>query len=98
MNTYKKLLAISLITLSIGFSSSSFALSFADAKNGRMVRETSSGYLAAVTPSAAVNALINDINAKRKAHYTRISSQNGIALSAVEASAGKKAIKNMANW
>jgi uncharacterized protein len=40
-----------------------------------------------------VTALVNDINAKRKAAYTDIAQRNGTALDAVEQLAGKKAIE-----
>jgi len=68
------------------------ALDLQDAKSQGLVGETVNGYLGAVKSSAEVNALVNDINAKRKAEYQRIAKQNGIAVSDVEALAGKKAI------
>jgi len=69
-----------------------FALELHDAKAQGVVGESVNGYLGAVKSSPDVNALVKDINAKRKAEYERIAKQNGIAVSDVEALAGKKAI------
>ena len=69
------------------------ALELSAAKDDGVVGETSSGYLAAVKPSAEVNALVSSINSQRKAYYQKIAKENGIALEAVEMRAGKKAIE-----
>ena len=68
------------------------------AKHQGLVGEDSSGYLAAVTsqPSTDVRALIDNVNAARRAEYERIASQNGIAVGDVEKLAGKKAIDKTA--
>ena len=68
------------------------ALDLGEAKSKGLVGETSSGYLAAVKASGDVNALVNDINTKRKAHYQKIAKKNNISLEAVEVRAGQKAI------
>ncbi len=81
-------LAVALLTIS----SVVFALDLDSAKAQGQVGETDTGYLAAVSVSAEVNALVADINAKRKAEYQRIASQNGIALTDVEKLAAQKAI------
>jgi uncharacterized protein YdbL (DUF1318 family) len=70
-----------------------FALELGDAKSGGLVGETNSGYLAAVKPSGEVDALVKDINQRRKAHYEKIAKKNGIGLQAVEVRAGQKAIE-----
>lgn len=69
------------------------ALELGEAKSAGLVGETSSGYLAAVKPSNDVNALVESINSKRKAHYQKIATKNGISLEAVEVRAGQKAIE-----
>lgn len=79
------------------FSSSLWALDLHDAKAQGLVGETISGYLApvgSVTPE--ITALVNSVNTQRNAQYQRIASQNGIAVSDVEALAGKKAIEKSA--
>jgi uncharacterized protein YdbL (DUF1318 family) len=68
------------------------ALDLGEAKSKGLVGETSSGYLAAVKDSGDVNALVNDINSQRKAHYQKIANKNNISLEAVEVRAGQKAI------
>lgn len=70
-------------------------LSLDDAKRQGLVGETVEGYLAAVkgSPSAAVKALVDDVNAKRRAEYQRIARENGLELSQVEALAARKAIE-----
>jgi len=82
-------------TLSLGLllaAAQALALELHDAKSQGLVGETVNGYIGAVKSSPEVNALVQDINAKRKAEYERIAKQNGIAISDVEALAGKKAI------
>lgn len=69
-----------------------FAMGLGEAKSKGLVGETSSGYLAAVKPSADINALVKDINGKRKAQYKKIAAKNDISLEAVEVRAGQKAI------
>ena len=70
-----------------------FALDLDTAKTRGLVGETDTGYLAAVKPSPEVSALIEQINARRKAEYRRIATSNGIDLSAVVKLAAKKAIE-----
>lgn len=68
-----------------------FALDLTTAKNQGLVGETSKGYLGLVNnsnPEAA--ALVKTVNAKRKAKYQQIATQNGTQLPAVENLAGKK--------
>ena len=69
------------------------ALDLGQAKAQGLVGETNNGYLGAVKPSSSVNALVADINAKRKARYQKIAKQNSISLQAVEARAGLKAVE-----
>lgn len=73
-------------------------LSLADAKQQGLVGEQYDGYLAAVgSASPAVRALVNDVNAKRRAEYERIAQANNLALADVEALAGKKSIEKTAS-
>ncbi|MCF6435867.1 MULTISPECIES: YdbL family protein [Pseudoalteromonas] len=87
-------LLVTFTALSMAFSA--WALSLDSAKNQGLVGETASGYLAAVSSNAQVQALIDDVNAKRKAKYQQLAKKNGISLSQVEALAGKKAIEKTA--
>lgn len=63
------------------------------AKAQGLVGETVTGYLGAVKSSPEVQKLVNDINAKRKQHYKKISTRNKTPLSSVEKLAGKKAME-----
>ena len=78
------------------FPATAFAISLDAAKGQGLVGETPSGYLKAVdgNPSGEVQALVQDINQKRRAEYSRIAGKNGTSVSAVEALAGKKAIES----
>ncbi len=74
--------------------SPAFALTLEEAKDKNLVGEQTDGYLGSpkVNPSDKVEALIADINSKRKAKYQEIAKGNGTKLSAVEKLAAKKAI------
>jgi uncharacterized protein YdbL (DUF1318 family) len=82
--TLAALLMLSLFTLSAS------ALTLDQARNQKLVKETASGYLVAVKPSAEVNALVKKVNAGRKSAYQKIAKKQGAPLSAVEQGAGKK--------
>ncbi len=69
------------------------ALDLKSAKTNGLVGETKTGYLAPVKSGPEVAQLVKSINAKRKAHYQKISKRNKTTLSAVEQLAGKKAMK-----
>ncbi|MCB0318303.1 MAG: YdbL family protein [Bdellovibrionales bacterium] len=83
------------IILSFFLSSAAWAISLPDAKAQKLVGETPSGYLEAVSgsPSADVKALVDDINSKRRDEYKKIADKNKTKIAAVEALAGSKAIE-----
>lgn len=83
-----------LLALCIGLlTSNAYALDLQSAKTQGYVGEQASGYLGVVNNAAGVQALVNDINSRRKAHYEKIAKTNGTSLQVVEALAGKKAIE-----
>ncbi len=89
------MLKISIMTIvlyAIG-TTSAFALDLAGAKNSGVVGEQPDGYLGSVAsaPSAEIQALIKDINSKRKAVYEKISTRNKQSISVVEKLAASKA-------
>ena len=86
--------AILLLLASLGLAHPAFADALDDAKAAGLVGESSTGYLGVVSPpgDAATRALVDDINARRKARYREIAASNGIDLEAVELLAGQKAI------
>ena len=72
-----------------------FALSLDEAKAKGLVGEKTNGYLGAVNPSnAEAQALIEDVNQKRRQAYEDIAKRNRTSLQAVETLAGEKAIQN----
>jgi uncharacterized protein len=76
------------------FSLLAFALTLDVAKQQGLVGEQPSGYLGVVGKSTPeLEALVRDINQKRRAAYENIASRNGTDISAVEQLAGKKAIE-----
>ncbi len=54
-----------------------FALELHQARSSGMIGEKLDGYAAAIKASPEVNALVADVNAKRKQEYARISKENG---------------------
>lgn len=78
----------------------SWAVSLADAKTQGMVGEQPDGYLGIVKDSADAQALVKDINAKRRAAYEAIAEKHGQKLEDIEAAAAENAINKTApgNW
>ncbi|MEL0640478.1 YdbL family protein [Pseudoalteromonas aliena] len=92
MNTKKKLNIITLVS-AVCMSFSVWAISLDDAKNQGLVGEDSSGYLGLVVQNAEAKAVVDDINAKRKAQYLKLAKKNNLSLSQVEALAAAKTIE-----
>jgi uncharacterized protein YdbL (DUF1318 family) len=84
-----------LVALCVGTGFSAWALSLDEAKAKGQVGEKASGYLGAVTgENADVQALVSDINQKRRQAYEEIAKRNGTSLNSVETLAGEKAMQN----
>jgi len=92
MNTKKKLNIITLVS-AVCMSFSAWAISLDDAKNQGFVGEDGSGYLGLVVQNAEAKAVVDDINAKRKAQYLKLAKKNNLSLSQVEALAAAKTIE-----
>jgi len=87
------IVAVSLTMLAAG-ASSAWSADIRTAKASGQIGEQRNGYLGIVsTASGEVQALVRDINQKRKALYKGIASKNGTSLQTIEKIAGKKAIK-----
>lgn len=69
-----------------------YALDLQTAKAQGYVGEQANGYLGIVKNASGVQALTNDINSRRRAHYEKIAQRNKTSLQVVETLAGKKAI------
>ncbi len=72
-----------------------FALDLQQARSAGIVGETLEGYIAAVKPSAEANALVADVNAKRKQEYARISAANKQSVSVVAKLAAEQIINGL---
>ncbi|MEE4302405.1 MAG: YdbL family protein [Pseudomonadales bacterium] len=84
-----------LLTLLLGLTGPVRADALDDAKRDGLVGEQANGYLGVVEApgSAAIRALVEGINARRRERYLGIAADNGIDLEAVELLAGQKAIE-----
>ncbi|MBB1294002.1 MAG: hypothetical protein ACJAVX_000009 [Pseudoalteromonas rhizosphaerae] len=88
----KKLSIVTLLS-AVCLSFSAWAISLDDAKNQGLVGEDSSGYLGLVVQNAEAKAVVDEINAKRKAQYLKLAKKNNLSLSQVEALAAAKTIE-----
>jgi uncharacterized protein YdbL (DUF1318 family) len=91
----KKLIATILLVMAF---QSAWAIDIDTAKDQGLVGEANTGYLAAVqTPaSSEVQALIKDVNAKRKAHFERTAEKTDANLLQVQARFYELAVKKTA--
>ena len=71
------------------------ALDLSQARSSGMVGEKTDGYVAAIQSSGDVRKLAADVNAKRKAEYTRISKENGQPVDVVAKLAAPQIIKGL---
>lgn len=86
-------LAVTVVGTAVAFSA--FALSLDEAKAKGLVGERPNGYLGAVNPSnTEAQAVIADVNQKRRQAYEDIAKRNRTDLRSVETLAGEKAIQN----
>ncbi len=67
-----------------------------DAKAQGLIGEQVDGYVGAVGGNGGVQALVDDINAKRRAKYAEIAKERGAPTEAVAQIAGKKLIERTA--
>ncbi|MDF1764176.1 MAG: YdbL family protein, partial [Oleibacter sp.] len=70
---------------------SAFALELDNAKNMGLVGEMPNGYISVVsTTNLEAEALVDEVNAKRKAHYQEIANKQNTPLANIERIAGEK--------
>lgn len=72
-----------------------FALDLQGARANGSVGETARGYVAAVKSTAEVDALVAEVNAKRRQEYNKISAANGQSVDIVAKIAAEQIIKNL---
>lgn len=96
MNTLTKTLKFTAraALLALLFTGTVLAADLGDAKAEGLIGEKPDGYLGLVDSSAPadVRALVQDVNAKRRANYQRIAKQQGAPLAEVEKVGGMTAI------
>lgn len=79
----KRTLIAAFFALGLFLTSQAFAMELSQARAQGLVGETLDGYIAAVTPSPEANAVVADINARRREEYTKISRDNGQTVAVV---------------
>ncbi|WP_051222018.1 YdbL family protein [Neptunomonas japonica] len=91
IQTTTKLLSTLLLLVSV-IATPAWAITLGEAKTQGLVGETPSGYLASVhaTPNSNTLRLMNDINAKRKAAYTKSAKKAGVTLKVMEVRIGQR--------
>ncbi len=85
------LLALSILSLS----SPAFALDLNQARTQGIIGEQRDGYVKVLKPSADAQALANEVNARRKEEYARISRENGQAVNVVSTLAAQQIIQKL---
>lgn len=91
----KQIITISLVLACLAYAPAALALDLQSARTQGLVGEKPDGYVAAVQSSAEVNALVADVNAKRKQEYTRISKENGQPVDVVAKLAAPQIIEKL---
>lgn len=83
------------VLLGLFLAGAASAASLGSAKADGWIGEKPDGYIGLVRNDAPadVNALVSDVNTKRKAHYQRIAQEQGAPLSEVEKVGGATAIE-----
>lgn len=74
-----------------------FASALDDAKAQGLVGENQQGYLGVIVSSPETDALVKEINQKRKSKYQQLATKNAITLEQVEALAAKKTYSKTAS-
>lgn len=72
-----------------------FALDLQEARSAGLVGEGLSGYAEVIVNRPDVQALVKDVNAKRKQEYTRISQANGQSVDVVAKLAAEQVISRL---
>jgi len=78
--------------LALGLAAPALALGLADAKAKGLVGEQADGYLGVVSGGGEASALVQEVNAKRRAEYAEIAKKRGTAVDDVAALAGAKLV------
>ena len=79
-----------LVIVAIFASSSAFALDLHSARSSGVVVEKSTGYIEVVKSSAESEALVAEVNAKRKSEYEKIAKTKNVSVDIVATEAAKE--------
>ncbi|MDP9127596.1 MAG: YdbL family protein [Pseudomonadota bacterium] len=91
-----KFRSLALVTLFLSLMAfPALALDLHEARHTGLVGEKTDGYVAAIKPTADVQALVQSVNDKRLQEYTRISKQNGQPVDVVAKLAAQQIINNL---
>lgn len=71
------------------------ALDLQTARGQGLVGEKADGYITAIKSSAETEALVDEVNGKRKTEYARISKENGQSIEVVGKLAAAQVIQNL---
>lgn len=89
-----KVFATLVMALLLAFSAQ--AMTLKEAKSAGYLGEQRNGYLGQVSPNREAKAIMQQVNAKRRAHYQKLAAKNNISLADVAMLAGGKAIAKTA--
>jgi hypothetical protein len=83
------------LLLAVALASPAATLDLDAAKRDGLLGERADGYVGVVLaePAAELQALADDVNARRRAAYQEIARQNGTSIDAVAALAGRKLVE-----
>jgi uncharacterized protein YdbL (DUF1318 family) len=84
-----------LATIAVLWALPVLALDLQTARGQGLVGEKTDGYVAAVKSTADTEALVDEVNAKRKVEYARISKENGQPVDVVGKVAAEQVISNL---
>ena len=89
-----RILAVSVL-LALAVAAPAHALELEQARAQGLIGEQADGYIGAVAPSPEANALVADVNARRRAAYGDIAAKNGTSPDAVAAVTAERLIARL---
>ena len=79
----KRTLIAAFFAIGLFLTSQAFAMELSQARTQGLVGEKLDGYIAVVTASPDANAVVADVNSRRREEYAKISKDNGQSLAVV---------------
>lgn len=84
--TFARRMIVSALTFTFALvvgATAAFAIDLHAARSSGLVGEKADGYIAAIQSSPEIDALVADVNRRRKEEYARIAAQNGQSVDVV---------------